>query len=253
MGHSYDLWWADLSAFKPDYAKVRQAAGDTVWWYFLYGDLPPHFNPITIDHPGIESRIAFWAAWKYRIKGFAYYSVTGWGSRSVQQSASPRAPTRTATASCSIRPRTVSSSPASAGSCCARAPRTTSTSSSPNGGVAPQTPDEAGRAATRRSRAPSPRPTSFTRDASALQAPARRARLDARGQARNGCPALDSKLPGAHPRAAYYINFQDPAGEPTANPLVVERPHLDQDRLGRPTTRRRATAGRGRTSATRPS
>src|SRR5690606_3269969 len=25
-------------------------------------------------------RIPFWAAWKYRIKGFAYYSVTGWGA-----------------------------------------------------------------------------------------------------------------------------------------------------------------------------
>ncbi|MBL8742068.1 MAG: hypothetical protein JNK04_13265, partial [Myxococcales bacterium] len=78
-GASYDLWWANLSAFEPEYAATRQAAGEDVWWYFLYGDLPPHFNPITIDHSGIESRIAHWAAWKYRVKGFAYYSVTGWG------------------------------------------------------------------------------------------------------------------------------------------------------------------------------
>ena len=85
-GHSYDLWWADLSEFDPVYAAQRQAAGDTVWWYFLYGDLPPHFNPITIDHPGLESRIAFWAAWKFRVRGFAYYSVTGWGLGSVRQS-----------------------------------------------------------------------------------------------------------------------------------------------------------------------
>src|SRR5262249_43414213 len=54
MGHSYDLWWADLSLFDPAYAATRQAAGDSVWWYFLYGDQPPHFNPITIDHSGIE-------------------------------------------------------------------------------------------------------------------------------------------------------------------------------------------------------
>jgi hypothetical protein len=32
---------------------------------------------------------------------------------------------------------------------------------------------------------------------------------------------LDSRPPGAHPRAATYINFQDPAGQPTASPLVV--------------------------------
>ena len=68
-GHSYDLWIADLSEFEPKYAAARQAAGETVWWYFLYGDLPPHFNPITIDHPGIESRIGHWAAWKHRIRG----------------------------------------------------------------------------------------------------------------------------------------------------------------------------------------
>lgn len=35
-GHAYDLWWADLSHFDPAYAKVRQTAGDQVWWYFLY-------------------------------------------------------------------------------------------------------------------------------------------------------------------------------------------------------------------------
>ncbi len=83
MGHSYDLWWADLSLFDPTYAATRQAAGDAVWWTFLAGDQPPYFNPVTIDHSGIESRIPFWAAWKYRIKGFAYESVTGWGTDPV--------------------------------------------------------------------------------------------------------------------------------------------------------------------------
>ncbi|MBK9753780.1 MAG: DUF4091 domain-containing protein [Nannocystis sp.] len=79
-GNHYDLWWANLSAFEPVYAATRQALGEQVWWYFLYGDLPPHFNPITIDHAGIETRVAHWAAWKFRIRGFAYYSVTGWGA-----------------------------------------------------------------------------------------------------------------------------------------------------------------------------
>lgn len=36
MGKSYDMWWANLSEFKPDYAKTRQAVGEDVWWYFLY-------------------------------------------------------------------------------------------------------------------------------------------------------------------------------------------------------------------------
>ena len=38
----------------------------------------------------------------------------------------------------------------------------------------------------------------------------------------NGCPVLDSQPPGAHPRAEYYINFQDPAGPPLESPLVVD-------------------------------
>src|SRR5207244_1470874 len=37
----------------------------------------------------------------------------------------------------------------------------------------------------------------------------------------NGFPILDSHPPGQHPRAPYYINFQDPAGMPTQSPLVV--------------------------------
>jgi hypothetical protein len=82
-GHGYDLWWADLSLFDPAYAATRQAAGDTVWWSFSASDAAPYFNPVTIDHSGIESRIAFWAAWEYRIKGFAYASVTGWGADPV--------------------------------------------------------------------------------------------------------------------------------------------------------------------------
>jgi hypothetical protein len=38
----------------------------------------------------------------------------------------------------------------------------------------------------------------------------------------NGWPVLDSKPQGAHARGSYYINFQDPSGEPKANPLVVD-------------------------------
>lgn len=80
MGHSWDLWFGSPAQFEPNYAKTRQQKGETLFWSFLPSDAPPVFNPITLDHPGIESRVAFWAAWKYRIKGFAYYSVTGWGA-----------------------------------------------------------------------------------------------------------------------------------------------------------------------------
>jgi len=62
--------------------------------------------------------------------------------------------------------------------------------------------------------------TSFTRDAAAFQH--LRDQLGLRLENRvNGWPVLDSKPAGAHPRAAYYLNFQDPAGEPSASPLIV--------------------------------
>ena len=214
----YDLWWADLSEFAPEYAPVRQAAGDDVWWYFLYGDLPPHFNPITIDHPGIESRIPFWSAYNYRVKGFAYYSLTGWGD-------DPRA---------NPRPQGTNQNgdgfllypPVSGGLVSSirfellrdgeedyeylRLAANGQIPATPSMGV--------GCDATAKSAAAST--TSFTRDSAALLHLRDELGYYLEGK-RDGCPLLDSKPPGAHPRAEYYINFQDPAGEPTANPLIV--------------------------------
>jgi hypothetical protein len=63
--------------------------------------------------------------------------------------------------------------------------------------------------------------TAFTRDTSALKHLRDELGFYLEGQ-RDGCPLLDSTLPGVHPRAAYYLNFQDPAGEPSADPLTVE-------------------------------
>lgn len=215
----YDLWWADLSHFDPAYARTRQEAGDEVWWYFLYGDRPPHFNPITIDHPGIESRIGHWAAWKYRVRGFAYYSVTGWGSDPY---ADPRPqgtdqngdgfllyPPVGGQLVSSIRWELLREGVEdfeylrlAAGGNVPQAPGSAVGCDGSVDGAVTST-------------------TSFTRDASALQH--LRNELGAYlGGERDGCPTLDSELPGAHPRDTYLINFQDPAGEPTADPLMVD-------------------------------
>jgi hypothetical protein len=219
MGHSYDLWWANLSAFQPAYAAMRQAVGEQVWWYFLYGDLPPHFNPITIDHPGIESRVPFWAAWKYRIRGFAYYSVTGWGDDPISN---PRPqgtnqngdgfllypPTADGKLVTSIRWELLREGVEDFEYLKLAA-----------GGTVPATPsDAAGCDASAASVAQSP--TSYARDASALLSLRDELGYFLEGQ-RNGCPTLSATTTGAHPRAAYYINFQDPMGEPSADPLTV--------------------------------
>lgn len=221
MGHSYDLWWADLSAFNADYAATRQAAGDSVWWYFLYGDQPPFFNPITIDHSGIESRIPFWAAWKYRIKGFAYYSVTGWGSDPVTNPAPMGTkqngdgfllypPTADGQLVTSIRWELLREGEEDFEYLLLT-----------NGGKEPATPSPPALCDLTVDSAVSS-PTSFTRDTSALKHLRDQLGLLLEGKlVPIGCPALMSTPPGAHARAPYYVNFQDPAGEPTASPLVV--------------------------------
>jgi hypothetical protein len=190
-----------------------------VWWYFLYGDRPPYFNPITIDHQGIESRIGFWAAWKYRIKGFAYYSLTGWGSDPYSN---PRPqgtdqngdgfllyPPKNGQLVTSIRFELLREGVEDYEYLLLAAK-----------GVAPATPDEpAGCDASAASAVSSP--TSFTRDSAALQQ--LRDQLGSRLEGKvNGCPTLEAKPTGAHPRGPYYDNFQDPNGEPKASPLEVD-------------------------------
>lgn len=218
-GASYDLWWADLSHFDPEYAAARQALGEEVWWYFLYGDLPPHFNPITIDHPGIESRIGHWAAMKYRVRGFAYYSVTGWGSDPY---ANPKPqgtnqngdgfllyPPVGGELVTSIRWELLREGVEDYEYLLLAA-----------GGSVPNAPGtEVGCDASVNSAVSSV--TSFTRDASALQHMRNELGFFLDGQ-RDGCPVLDSTAPGAHPRAPYYLNFQDPAGPPAADPLTID-------------------------------
>jgi hypothetical protein len=216
-GHGYDLWWANLSAFKADYAAARQALGEEVWWYFLYGDRPPFFNPTTIDHAGLESRIAFWGAWNHRIRGFAYYSVTGWGADPYTN---PRPegtdqngdgfllyPPIDGKITTSIRWELLREGTEDYEYLLLAA-----------GGKKPSVGQVVGCDASAASAVSSP--TSFTRDASALMNLRNQLGAYLEGK-QNGCPVLESKLPGAHPRAVYYLNFQDPAGPPTASPLVV--------------------------------
>ncbi len=218
-GKTYDLWWADLSHFEPSYAKTRQAKGEEVWWYFLYGDRPPYFNPIAIDHAGIESRIGFFAAWKYRIRGFAYYSVTGWGADPYQN---PRPegtdmngdgfllyPPKNGELTSSIRWELLREGEEDFEYLLLLAK-----------GALPKTPDEAtgcdGSVASAVSS-----PTAYTRDAAALQHLRNQLGLLLEKKV-DGCPLLQSTAPGGKKKGEYYVNFQDPAGDPKADPLVVD-------------------------------
>lgn len=74
-----DIWLTLLNQYNPIISHDREMNhGETTWLYFLNVTRPPFFNPITLDHPGIESKFTGWFLWKYRIKGLTYYSVNNW-------------------------------------------------------------------------------------------------------------------------------------------------------------------------------
>ncbi|SHI64439.1 protein of unknown function [Desulfatibacillum alkenivorans DSM 16219] len=78
-GAKIDIWLPVLNNYDPDVSHDREKNHqEETWVYFLHGTRPPYYNPITLDHPGIESKFTGWLLWKYRIRGIAYYSLNNW-------------------------------------------------------------------------------------------------------------------------------------------------------------------------------
>ena len=87
-----DIWVPVLNEYVPAVSHDREKNhGEVSWIYFLYGTRPPYFNPITLDHPGIEGKFTGWFLWKYRVKGIAYYQLNDWSQN--PWTADPRAGT----------------------------------------------------------------------------------------------------------------------------------------------------------------
>jgi len=78
-GAKVDIWLPVLNNYDPEIAHIRESQfNEESWIYWLHGTRPPYFNPITLDHPGIESKLTGWFLWKYRVRGIAYYSLNNW-------------------------------------------------------------------------------------------------------------------------------------------------------------------------------
>jgi hypothetical protein len=81
-GARFDIWIAGLTAYDQaaTASQKRQADhGEEVWWRASGADAPPYFNPATLDHMGLETRLLGFAAFALRIDGFAYHDLTAWG------------------------------------------------------------------------------------------------------------------------------------------------------------------------------
>ena len=78
-GSKVDIWLPVLNNYNPTISHERERDyNEESWIYFLHGTRPPYFNPVTLDHPGIESKLTGWFLWKYRVRGIAYYSLNNW-------------------------------------------------------------------------------------------------------------------------------------------------------------------------------
>jgi Glycoside hydrolase 123, catalytic domain len=73
-GCGYDIWIAHIRSYQKDYAWSRQENfGEEVWFYSLDHDPDPWFNPTLIEAQGMNQRIIPWVSWTYRVSGWAYY------------------------------------------------------------------------------------------------------------------------------------------------------------------------------------
>ncbi|HKQ98600.1 MAG TPA: DUF4091 domain-containing protein [Candidatus Polarisedimenticolia bacterium] len=78
-GAKIDTWLALLNNFNPSVSWDRHANhGESTWLYFLPAVRTPRFNPITLDHPGVDAKVAGWFLWKYRIRGLQHYAASRW-------------------------------------------------------------------------------------------------------------------------------------------------------------------------------
>ncbi|QTA83477.1 PKD and DUF4091 domains-containing protein [Desulfonema limicola] len=226
-----DIWLPVLNQYDPAVSHDREKNhnGEETWIYFLHGTRPPYFNPITLDHPGIESKFTAWFLWKYRIRGIAYYSINNWSPNPWTDPMNdnhngdlfmlyPPSETNTAIAYGSNNHRMV---PSIRFELMRDSLEDYEYLYVLNGNKRPEV-DQANTADTQADKIISGL-TSYTRDSNFMYNLRRVIGLK-NGSEITAIP--DIQPPPKHPRTEgepgnYYINFQDPAGSPSANPLVV--------------------------------
>jgi hypothetical protein len=190
----YDIWIAHVRAYQETYAWERQRDhGETVWFYSLDQDPEPYFNPTIIETQGMHARIIPWTAWAHRI--------TGWGFYDGNRFFSGRNP--------GVRAELLREGIEDYAYLWLA-----------NDSAHPVVFEDAKADVTALSAATSM--TSWTRDADALM----KLRHEL-GRYIEGSRETLPKLAGGgggdskHPRDSYFLNFQDPAGDPTGDPLMV--------------------------------
>jgi hypothetical protein len=228
-GAHIDIWLPVLQNYDPAISQARALDhGEETWVYFLHSTRPPYFNPITLDHPGLESKLTGWFLWKYRVRGLAYYALNDWSKNPWTDPSTSGHNGDTFM----LYPPSVDNDPIPYGSNDHR--------------LVPSIRFElmrdsledyeylyvlsGGQPAVGQANAADPQVdkiiaglTSYTRNSEFLYNLRRLIGLKNGGEITS---IPDIQPPPTHPRAEgppgdYYLNFQDPAGEPSADPLLV--------------------------------
>ncbi|MBN2674812.1 MAG: hypothetical protein JXX29_24235 [Deltaproteobacteria bacterium] len=188
----YDIWIAHVRAYEENYAWQRQAEyGESVWFYSLDHDPEPYFNPTAVESQGMNQRIIPWAAWSHRITGWAYYDA----GRFFGENGVP-----------GVRAELLREGFEDYEYLWLA-----------NGGAHPGVNESVAVDATVHSVAASM--VSWTKDADALMAVRHQLGLFIEGST-DALPLLE--VESSRPAGNYYLNFQDPEGEPVTDPLVVD-------------------------------
>ena len=188
----YDIWIAHVQAYQEAYAWKRQKDhGEQVWFYSLDHDPDPYFNPTKVETQGLHERIIPWVAFSHRIRGWAYYD----GARFFPNG-----------------------KPNVRGELLREGFEDYEYLWLANGKAHPGVGGAALADPTAKSVAASM--TSWTKDPDALMALRFELGRYIEGS-RNTLPVLEVSG-GVHPKGKYYVNFQDPAGAPLAEPLVID-------------------------------
>ncbi len=188
----YDIWIAHVRAYQEAYAHKRiKDHGEQVWYYTLDQDPEPYFNPTKPDSQGLHSRIISWAAWSHRITGWAYYDANRFF-----KNAAPN-----------IRAELLRE-----GFEDYEYLWLANGSAHPGVGVVGIADPTAKSVAASM--------TSWNKNPDALMALRHELGRYIEGS-RSTLPVL-SVDSGVRPRGAYYVNFQDPGGQPNTDPLVVD-------------------------------
>lgn len=77
LAGSVDIWSPLLSNWTLPASRLRQKAGDEVWWYVCCGPGHPYPNNF-IDYPAVDHRILHWMNFKYGVTGVLYWSTMWW-------------------------------------------------------------------------------------------------------------------------------------------------------------------------------